>query len=229
MSLLWTVPRPERLVENIGNLEMRLFTEQALHHFWVYLWMPSTKGGGWHPRDEYRPGGNYLHVSRVLRVLEHLLRDDEGNEHNPWPKLTEEEQDIRRVAVILHDINKITTKGRVSTGPNIIMTEFSRQYGRGWAKAHPWAETVVELVAVHGGAFYKDAEVNKRTIRYDPQNKLHRLVHLADFIASRNDIMVDFEAPFGVRNRRSRTEQKAMMRVVKWLAQRNTLNESKEQ
>lgn len=197
----------------IKNKEIAGFVRYVLEEFPEYGQVSSSRSGHYHPQDEYRPGGNRVHVARVVRVLEHLIRDDEGKaKFRTYKPLTQEEKDVLIAAAILHDINKVTPNGGATCGPNLISRELSRYFGRGWNRSQPWGLLLVELIAVHGGPFYKEVKVNKKRFTYDPENRLHRLLHLADFIASRNDISVNINKTTDQKNKVPFWKQ----RFMKW-------------
>jgi hypothetical protein len=215
----------EALLEPIYDQGLRVFIDNALQHHWTYLWMPSTKGGRYHPADEYKPLGLYLHVRRVQRVLQHLIRSDDGKHETrsqaKMPhELTIEERDVLHAAVIIHDLNKITTSGSAAVGPALLMQELARQYGRGWGRNYWWAEQLLELVAVHGGAFYDATHTPHRDYVYDWNNRLHQYMHLADFIASRNDITVHVDRAFDQKHKRRPLRKLVMDRLIVWLVAR---------
>lgn len=181
-------------VVEITDPELKAFVSLCLERHPTYEKVPSSRGGKRHPKDEYVPYGNSLHIFRVVRILEDLIRDDEGKaEHRKHTPLTQDEKDVLRAAAIIHDLNKASNTGRVSAGPNMAANLLREVYGRGWHSQKPWALPLVELVAVHGGAFYPDAKVGRWTFVYNPENKLHRLLHTADYIASRTYIHTDVD------------------------------------
>lgn len=179
----------------IKNPELKEFILYSLEAHPTYGWVPSSRSGKYHPKDEYRPGGNAKHIQRVCRLLWDLIRDDAGKDKfRKHETFTDDEKDLLYAAAILHDMNKAVQSGKVAASPNIIAQDLRAKYGRGWHKK-PWTLPLVELVAVHGGAFYGSANVGRWTFTYDPNNKMHRTLHLADYVASRNYITIDTENP----------------------------------
>jgi len=185
----------------IKNEEMRNFGNYVITTRPNYFKTSSTRMGKWHPKDEYRPYGNKKHITRVLRVIEHLITDYEGSPRGtpPLRTLPDDDKALLYLAALIHDINKSTKKASASTGPNVVAQDLHTFFGRGWA-TKGWTGKLVELVAIHGGAFYPPSHVNKNIYTYNPADPLHFLLHTADYIASRNDINIDTKYRFGGRN-----------------------------
>lgn len=208
----------------ISNNDMRDFVQYVLHKYPEYEMVPSSKSGKWHPSDEYSIGGNALHVSRVLRVLNHLIVDDAGGlvgklfaEPYNYLPLSQHEKDVLKTAAILHDLNKITNKRGADVSPLLVKDELVHYYGLNWQTKAPWGSHLIELVAVHGGAFYKPFSIDSGYYLYDPNIKLHYLLHISDYIASRNDVLINVHEGFDRPNKPGLLKKFLMKQKLKFL------------
>lgn len=159
-------------INKISNLRLRgVVAYYYLTHGNKHFSVASTVRGKYHPVDEYRYGGLHKHTLRVFRVAEHLMEMDNN--------FTQDERDLILAACLIHDANKVTKNPRDENAGVKLVKNIIRDI--------PCSngELLVELVAIHGGRFYPPGEY-----AYDPNNKLHRVLHTADYIASRNDIIV---------------------------------------
>jgi hypothetical protein len=136
---------------------------------------PSSSTGKHHPPDENQPGGQVTHTLRVCNVANHLSN---------MLDLSENERDILIAAAILHDICKYGLDGK---------SEYMNQ-------EHP---QLVEKLRDDLGIFLPPCQYTKEIFSTISQHmgrwtieplptatKLGRLLHVADFIASRDNIEV---------------------------------------
>lgn len=192
-ELLW------EQVLKITDKDMMVFTTHCILKLPKYSLVPSSRSGKYHPIDEFRIGGQALHVSRVVRTMEHLLERDGETD----PKV----RDLMVMTAILHDVNKAIDARSEAAGPEFIKAELTSVYGELWPV---WGKHLVELITVHGGRWTPmDAKY-----RYNPNDKFHMWIHTADYIASRNDIKyTDDICP----HRRIRWLVKLNQRITEWI------------
>lgn len=153
-------------------------------HYPEYYNLPSSRTGKWHPPDEFKFGGLGLHTKRVVTVLDYLIEMD-GN-------VSHKDACLLRTAALIHDLNKAIDPRDESCGIKAI----NRIIEEEMEERPEWADKLIEIVAIHGGRFYDPITIGDVTYVYNSQNKLHRLMHTADYIASRNDIRFDEKATF---------------------------------
>ena len=140
------------------------------------FWEKATSSTGkYHRADENQPGGQIIHTMRVCLVAEHLVRMDE---------LTEIERDILLAAAILHDICKYGVDGKtehtLSEHPQLVNK--LRESNMLFLPPCEFDTQIINTIEQHSGRW---------TIAPFPtKTKLGRLLHIADFIASRYDIDV---------------------------------------
>ena len=139
----------------------------------------SSSTGKYHKVDENQPGGQVVHTLRVCLVVEHLVRMDE---------LTEMERDILLAAAILHDICKYGVDGKsehtLSEHPQLV--DKLRSANMLFLPACEFTPHIITTIEQHSGRWTVSP--------IPPKTKLGRLLHIADFIASRHDIDIKLGA-----------------------------------
>lgn len=151
-----------------------LTLERAPNYFWE---APSSSSGKHHPPDEFQPRGNILHTKRVVKVGVDICRA---------LKVSPEEEDFVIAATILHDICKF---GYPDNCGHVV-----QEHGALVAQVMVDAKildvdnlnedliVILNLISTHMGRW---------GIPYDyPRETLAFIVHLADYIASREYITV---------------------------------------
>lgn len=140
--------------------------------FWVE---PSSETGKHHPADEFNSNGLTLHTRRVVAVHAELARS--------FPGTSAKSGDIQIAACILHDS----------------ATPFARSIGQ--KNAHPilfrglarHVDNFVSDYVFNSIAELVEAHMGKWSVipgLYNPNNQDHLMMHMADYIASRENILV---------------------------------------
>ena len=160
----------------IKDSKVRKFVTDCIRYVPEYFWIvPSSSSGKHHPKDEFCKGGTVLHTMRAVIVAEELSRAY---------FLGSKEHDYVLSAAIMHDFTKHgypedkghTVSGHGSLWINIAENVVNR-YDILMDKDY---STIARLIACHMGLF---------DIPYIfGQDKLSDIVHLADYIASRESI-----------------------------------------
>lgn len=163
------------LLLKVKDSEMEAFGRYVVDSLPKYSLIPSSRSGKYHPKDEFKVGGQLLHVSRVVKVMEHLLERDGVTDQNT--------KNLMILTAILHDVNKAIDARDEACGPEFLKDSMVSYFGEG--KTWPWwCKQLVEFVTVHGGRW---TPVDSKYV-YNPQDRYHSWIHTADYMASRNNI-----------------------------------------
>lgn len=189
--------------EDIRQL-VRATLDAAPACFWT---MPAATTGKYHPAISLGEGGLVRHTRAVVRIAEHLL-DMQGI----YPE--ERQYSIALAACILHDCCKkwdtekytafahprraaelIATQANIlwpadmADLPNATVGELLTHPERAYAATAPAVRLLCDCVESHMGRWNFNPRTGEELPR--PLTPLQRLVHTADFLASRKDITLD--------------------------------------
>lgn len=173
-------------IKNIKYLEM---VTSALQKVPEYFWfVPASSSGKYHPKSSLGMGGLVRHVKSVFRISEELMQ-------NPlYAPFSEDEKDLIRCAIILHDACKQGTHNKGShtvTEHPLLVRDFLRPYDKMDEDTERAWDTICNYIETHMGIWNKDKE--GREVLNIPQSKAQLFVHLCDFLASRKVIEVDVQ------------------------------------
>lgn len=192
--------------------DLKVFIRNFIYWHTSFFKVPSTRSGKYHPADEYFIGGLWLHTKRVVRVLEHLIESNGGFTHC--------QRDLLIAAAIIHDINKAVNPNDEKSGPETVYNTIIGTYGANRDNWPDWGFPLVELVANHGGRFYKPVEIDGYKFVYYYPSDLQRTLHQADYIASRTDIIINLDKSIDEKNKVSKLRRK----FTKWLLKQVGIN-----
>ncbi len=157
----------------IGNDSVRELVEAILRDAPVDFWeRPSSRSGEHHPPDESGPGGAILHTKRCVRMVAHLSRAFD---------LGPTDTDVLIAAMLVHDIG-VSTCTDDREGDYLRHPLRVREMTRALS-GQPHYDAVMSVVEAHMGR-WGPAE------KWQHPSLLQKLGHLADFIASRRDVVV---------------------------------------
>lgn len=176
-------------LETIEDTHLREFTRYALANAPKYFYtIGASSSGKYHPKFSQGEGGLVRHTKAVLKFCNELLN------MSPYYELPTMWKDYARVACLLHDICKYgETEEMDKTQYTDHAINGSIYVDKMWGLFHSTEEEIyLELapelithaIMCHMGRW---SEQNKR-----PISIIDNLVHLADYVASRNFIDVDF-------------------------------------
>lgn len=170
------------------NENVRLSAETILNMIPDYFYeIPASSSGKYHPLFSLGEGGLVRHVKVAMRILEEMFRDAAFGDYDSNTK------DLIRMALIVHDGFKsgITNVGHTCNEHPILMSDFIIENMDKLDISEEEARFVASLVITHMGPWNKDRAGN--VIMPVPKTKEELLVHLCDYIASRNFLNVHFE------------------------------------
>ncbi len=164
-------------MSSIYNNSIRSWTMSFMSHAPQAFWdKPASSTGKYHKEDENGVDGQVIHTLRVCVVAEHLVRMADLNDF---------ERDILISAASLHDICKYGVDGN----SDHTLSEHPRLVKSLWEKnllVLPKCEydtQIIETILQHSGRW--------GGLPLPTPTKLGKLLHIADFIASRHNINVD--------------------------------------
>jgi len=175
-------------LNRIENDNVRISTENILEMLPEYFYeIPASSSGKYHPIFSLGEGGLVRHVKVAMRILEEMFKDEAFGIYDEYMK------DLIRMALILHDGFKsgITNSGHTCNEHPIIMSKFIIDNKDKLLISEDDAKFVSSLIITHMGPWNKDKAGN--VIMPVPETREELLVHLCDYIASRNFLNVYFE------------------------------------
>ncbi len=175
-------------LDRIKNDKVRYSTEIILEMLPDYFYkIPASSSGKYHPLFSLGEGGLVRHVKVALRILEEMFRDEVFGVYDEYTK------DLMRMALMLHDGFKsgINNMGHTCSEHPVIMSDFILNNKENLLISENDSKFVSDLIRSHMGPWNKDKEGN--VIMPVPKTNEELLIHLCDYIASRNFLNVSFE------------------------------------
>lgn len=180
------------ILDTFENDDIKEFAVVLLDNLPEYIWhVGASSTGKYHPAYSLGEGGLMRHQMAVVRFLNFFFELEQYNS-----KLTSREMDLMRLAGLMHDGRKSGSqedyeKSKYTKFDHPLqMAEVIRSYD-GQYLSHEEIEMVADVISRHMGEF----NLNKKTgeVLPKPCNKYSRLVHLADYLASRKCLTMDFD------------------------------------
>ena len=180
------------ILDTIENEDIREFAIAILDGLPEYIWtVPASSTGKYHPEYSLGDGGLMRHQMAVVRFLNFFFELEQYNS-----KLTSREMDLMRVAGLVHDGMKSGSQEQFSTNKYtkfehpILMAEMIRSYDGRYLN-HDEIELIASAISKHMGAWNTDKKSN--TVLPKPDEKFSRMLHVADYLASRKNLTMDFD------------------------------------
>jgi hypothetical protein len=175
-------------LNNFKDEDVRKSTEIVLDMLPLYFYsVPASSSGKYNPAFSLGEGGLVRHVKVAMRILEEMYRDTAFGEYDDHTK------DLIRMALILHDGFKsgLTNTGHTCREHPVIMSDFLIQNRDKLLISTEDTAFVSRLVRSHMGPWNTDK--NGKVIMPVPKTREELLVHLCDYMASRNFLNVYFK------------------------------------
>lgn len=179
------------MVSSFETDEIREFAKFCIKNapkYWFHV--PASSTGKYHPKFSLGDGGLLRHEAAVLRLLNHMFMVE-----SIASDFTSRERDLLRVAAIIHDMWKSGTQEDYEKSkwtkfdhPLIAADHVRNMVGL----PSEDLEFIAHAVESHMGQWntdkrHPDIELPK------PSDKYQKILHLADYLASRKDINMDFD------------------------------------
>lgn len=181
------------ILDTIVNEDIREFAEVLVEGFPNYIWeVGASSTGKYHPQYSLGEGGLMRHQIAVVRFLNFFFDLEQYNS-----KFSSRERDLMRVAGLVHDGRKSGEQADYEYSKftrfehPILMANVVRSYDGQYLKHHE-IECIANCIESHMGQWNTDKKSNM--VLDKPVNDHQQLVHLADYLASRKDLTMAFEA-----------------------------------
>jgi hypothetical protein len=179
------------VLDTFENEDVKEFAIVLLEELPEYIWhVGASSTGKYHPAYSLGEGGLMRHQMAVVRFLNFFFELEQYN-----TKLTSREMDLMRLAGLVHDGRKSGSqedyeKSKFTKFDHPIqMADAIRAYD-GQYLNHEEIEMIAEIISAHMGQWCTDKKSKMELPK--PSNKYARMVHLADYLASRKVLTMDF-------------------------------------
>ena len=180
------------ILDTFENEDIKEFTMVLLENLPEYIWhVGASSTGKYHPAYSLGEGGLMRHQMAVVRFLNFFFELEQYNS-----KLTSREMDLVRLSGLLHDGRKSGSqedyeKSKYTKFDHPLqMADVIRSYD-GQYLNHDEIEMVAEAISKHMGAWNTDRKSS--TVLPKPNDKFSRMLHTADYLASRKCLTMDFD------------------------------------
>lgn len=180
------------ILDTIENEDIREFAVVLLDDIPEYIWhVPASSTGKYHPEYSLGEGGLMRHQMAVVRFLNFFFELEQYNS-----KLTSREMDLMRVSGLTHDGMKSGSQEQFSRSKYtkfehpILMADKIRSY-KGQYLADEELELMADAISKHMGSWNTDKKSS--VVLPKPNDKFSRMLHVADYLASRKSLTMDFD------------------------------------
>lgn len=181
----------EKEIEYLNSEDFKEFVKKAITLLPDYFFeVPASSSGRFHSALESGFGGLVYHSKAVAKIANYLV-----NLQQYKSKLNDTEKDCIVAAAILHDCLKHNWENKTGYSVHehpILAGEFVKNDERLVGILNKETREILgDAISSHSGEW----TTNKRSkiVLPSPRNLIQELVHLSDYIASRNDIHILFE------------------------------------
>lgn len=187
---------PERLnivqpvLNTFENDDIKDFAIVLLDNLPEYIWsVPASSTGKYHPQYSLGIGGLMRHQVAVVRFLNFFLELEQYG-----GGMTSRERDLMRVAALIHDGMKSGTQDDYNKSKYtkfnhpILMADVIRSTDGLEASERDF---IAHCIESHMGQWCSDKKTGIELPK--PKDEYQKLVHLADYLASRKTLTMDFE------------------------------------
>ncbi len=179
------------ILNTITNSDIKEFAMVLLEDMPDYIWhIGASSTGKYHPTYSLGEGGLMRHQIAVVRFLNFFFELEQYNS-----KLTTRQMDLMRVAGLLHDGRKSGSQQDYEASKYtrfnhpLLMADEIRKYD-GKYLDHEEIEFIADVVSKHMGQWSEDRKSN--VVLPKPNDRFSRMLHVADYLASRKCLTMDF-------------------------------------
>ena len=180
------------ILNTFENKDIMEFAKVLLEDLPDYIWhVGASSTGKYHPAYSLGEMGLMRHQVAVVRFLNYFLELEQYSS-----ELTSRERDLIRLAGLVHDGRKSGSqtdyeKSKYTKFDHpILMADVIRSFD-GKYLSHDELELVADTISKHMGSWNTDRRSN--VVLPKPDNKFARMVHAADYLASRKSLAMDFD------------------------------------
>ena len=178
------------LLDTFENEDIKNFAVECIETIPTYFYdVGASSTGKYHPQYALGDLGLARHTCALVRFLNHILTIDCYRND-----FTSRERDLLRVAGIMHDSRKSGSdedyaKNKFTKFNHPILAADEIRSVIGFIPEEE-VELVASMIESHMGQWNEDKR--SKVVLPLPENKYQKLLHLADYLASRKDIEVLF-------------------------------------
>jgi hypothetical protein len=180
----------EPILNTFENEDIKEFAIELLNNLPEYVWhVGASSTGKYHPAYSLGEGGLMRHQMAVVRFLNFFLELEQYG-----AGMTSRERDLMRTAALIHDGMKSGTQEDYTKSKYtkfnhpILMAEVVRSTdGLNTSER----DFIAHCIESHMGQWAFDKKTNIELPK--PKDEYQKLVHLADYLASRKSLAMDFE------------------------------------
>jgi uncharacterized protein (DUF3820 family) len=179
------------ILDTFENEDIKEFAVVLLDNVPEYVWhVGASSTGKYHPQYSLGEGGLMRHQMAVVRFLNFFLGLEQYSN-----KIPSRERDLMRIAALTHDARKSGTQEDYERSKYtkfnhpILMADVIRSYDGKYLN-HDELELIANTISKHMGQWNSDKKSG--VILPKPDDIYSELVHLADYLASRKDLTVEF-------------------------------------
>lgn len=180
----------EPILNTFENEDIKEFAVDLLNNLPEYIWhVGASSTGKHHPTYSLGEGGLMRHQMAVVRFLNFFLELEQYG-----AGMTSRERDLMRTAALVHDGMKSGTQDDYNKSKYtkfnhpILMADVIRSTN-GLNAAE--RDFIAHCIESHMGQWCLDKKTNIELPK--PKDEYQKLVHLADYLASRKTLAMDFE------------------------------------
>jgi uncharacterized protein (DUF3820 family) len=179
------------ILDTFENEDIKEFATVLLDNTPDYIWnVGASSTGKYHPAYSLGEGGLMRHQIAVVRFLNFFFALEQYNS-----KLTSRERDLIRLSGFIHDGRKSGSQEDYEKSKYtrfnhpILMADVVRSFD-GQYLTHEELDLVADTISKHMGQWNTDKKSDIELPK--PNNKFARMVHVADYLASRKCLTMDF-------------------------------------
>lgn len=183
------------VLDTFENEDIKEFAVVLLDDMPDYIWhVGASSTGKYHPAYSLGEAGLMRHQIAVVRFLNFFLELEQYNS-----KLTSRERDLIRLSGLIHDGRKSGSQEDYEKSKYtrfnhpVLMADVIRSFD-GHYLNHDEIELVADTISRHMGQWNVDKKTKVELPK--PNNKYARMVHVADYLASRKCLTMDFDGYF---------------------------------
>jgi hypothetical protein len=180
------------ILSTIKNDDIREFAEVLLDGMPDYIWhVGASSTGKYHPAYSLGEGGLMRHQIAVVRFLNFLFELEQYNSD-----MSDREMDLMRVAGLMHDGRKSGEQADYEKSKftkfdhPIQMANVVRSFKGKYLNGHE-LEFIALCIESHMGSWNTDKKSS--VVLPKPITPFQEFVHLADYLASRKDLIMVFD------------------------------------
>lgn len=180
----------EPILNTFENEDIKEFAVELLNNLPEYIWhVGASSTGKYHPAYSLGEGGLMRHQMAVVRFLNFFLELEQYG-----TGMTSRERDLMRTAALIHDGMKSGTqedytKSKYTKFNHPILMANVIRSATGLNASE--RDFIAHCIESHMGQWNVDKKTNVELPK--PKDEYQKLVHLADYLASRKSLAMDFE------------------------------------